>query len=122
MGVSRWWAVGAAALVGVAHEGPWGKIHGKWLFHGAMGDHDLTDGRGGPCAGYFDIFWFVIDPLMEAIFHVNLAGLLLDVAKWGAGFLDLQQTPPWWNGPMIPFPNILPPRGIPGPGDWLPRL
>jgi hypothetical protein len=88
-----------------------GKINGKWLFHGAMGDHDLTDAPGAPCTGIFDVFAFMIAPL-AAYFHLWPYQDSFTAAPGGAkvhrelvGGNPFGNSFPFW----FPFPNILPP-------------
>ena len=121
----RWVPLAGGAALGLMHEGPWGKIGGKWLFHGAMGDHDFTDAKGGPCAGIFDTFAFMFVPILYALkmwpIHISVPNLGApgqvppDLLGGGNPIPGAFPTP-------FPFPNFLPPTFVPGmwPPGWGP--
>ena len=105
---SPWGPVHQAWEIGLLHEGPWGirtPIPGL-----VFGDHDLTDARGAPCAGWFDIAWFMLVPMINY------------VMKEGWPWQPTQDmidggSPPWWDpAPRMPRrPTSMPPgMGTPG--------
>jgi len=116
----RWSATVIGALLGLAHEGPWGKLGSPPRpLHGWIGDHDLWGwkhgAKGAPCAGFFDTFFFMLAPLIYDIWGYDP----------GFGIVQYRSHP---EDPLggIPFPGILPPTMPPGlrPGwpPWLPTL
>ena len=107
------------ALLGLAHEGPWGNIGANFPHSGWMGDHDLWGwkhgAKGAPCAGFVDTFFFMLAPL------------IYDILGYDPGFGTVQyRSFPEYPFGGIPFPGILPPMIAPGLGSgwpyWLPRL
>lgn len=113
---SRWRATELGVLLGLAHEGPWGKLGSPFRpLHGWIGDHDLWGwkhgAKGAPCVGFFDTFFFMLAPLIYDIWGVD------------PGFGKFRETnyrawEPWHV--EIPFPSYLPPMIPPGvrPGGW----
>lgn len=118
-GWGRWTAPAFGALLGLVHEGPWGKIGSPVRpLHGWLGDHDLWGwkhgAKGAPCAGLFDTFFFMLAPLIYDVWGVD------------PGYFGKVQEPvyPVWDprhvGIPFPFPNSLPPMIPQGlrPGGW----
>jgi RHS repeat-associated protein len=122
----RWRATMWSALLGLAHEGPWGKIGSPPRpLHGWMGDHDLwgwTNGaKGAPCAGLFDMFTWVAIPLVYDIFFArHFQGPPDDESGWDnpVPLPPAEMYPDWYPGSRIPIPHVLPPRGMPGTYPW----
>jgi RHS repeat-associated protein len=104
-----WTATKLGVLMGLLHEGPWGKLNTNFPHAGFMGDHDLWGwrhgARGAPCVGFFDTFFFMLAPL------------IYDITGYDPGFgkVVLPRYPvgdP--RGGSSIFPNILPPMIPPG--------
>lgn len=127
-GQKRWLATKAAAILGLIHEGPWGKIGSPVRpLNGWMGDHDLWGwkhgAKGAPCAGIFDTFWFMFVPLLYDAFLYPSNESLTAYPGEAPMHPELVENPSWWNSMfLIPFPNALPPRVTPGiwPRGWGP--
>jgi RHS repeat-associated protein len=104
----RWTTIAAGAVLGLIHEGPWGKMGAQFprdIFHGAFGDHDLwgwsNGAKGAPCAGIFDTFFFM------------LPGIWYTLHLWPYHFSALPEggrVPQDLVGGDDPFPNSFPPR------------
>jgi RHS repeat-associated protein len=123
----RWRATMWGALLGLAHEGPWGKLGSPVRpLHGWIGDHDLWGwshgAKGAPCAGLFDTFFFVVGPVIYDIFLAEkFQGPPDD--DWGNPVppMPQQDWPEWYPSPiMVPLPHLSPrcatgPSGFCGP-------
>jgi len=111
LGWKRWTSIIGGLALGLAHEGPWGNLNGKWTFHGAMGDHDLWGwnhgAKGAPCSGIFDTFFFMLAPIL-ATAHIWPYGPFPNLAPNASPY-------------GVVFPNALP-SGFPLPPGWAPIL
>ena len=119
----RWRATEVGALLGLLHEGPWGKLGSPFRpLNGWMGDHDLWGwkhgAKGAPCAGFFDTFFFMLAPLIYDITNGEI-----DPGFDPFGPLLVSSYPVWdlrsyWT--PFPFPSTLPPMIPQGlrPGGW----
>jgi RHS repeat-associated protein len=132
-GWHRWAATEYTALLGLLHEGPWGRMNGSVSLtnvgNGGFGDHDLWGwqhgAKGAPCTGFFDTFTFMLFPLLyDALAWNSLPhGSIIDTWPKAQRPEDVVGSPPpgWYPmHPMIPFPNVLPPGRMPGPFGWFP--
>jgi RHS repeat-associated protein len=124
-GLPRGAATAAGALMGLAHEGPWGNLGSPFslflpanLTNGWMGDHDLWGwkhgAKGAPCAGFVDTFFFMLAPLIYDIWGADPGYGTVKATRPGP-LLD-----PRYPGATFPFPNRLPPMIPIGfrPGGW----
>lgn len=122
----RWRATMWSALLGLAHEGPWGKLGSPVRpLHGWMGDHDLWGwshgAKGAPCTGFVDMFTWMIGPLVYDIFLAkHFQGPPDDASVWDnpVPLPPTETYPGWYPGPRFPIPHVLPPRGMPGTYPW----